>query len=66
MADFIELTEYKGDKVLVNVEHIIKVRQDTEGCYLYFDVTTGNEKSTSISILHIAENYSVVKRKLQQ
>lgn len=52
--------------MLVNIEHIIKVRPDEEGTYLYFDVVTGNNGSTSLSVLHVAESYSVVKRKLQQ
>ena len=51
MADFIELTEINGDKVMINIDHILKVCQDKEGCYVYFDVATGNEKSTSITRL---------------
>lgn len=66
MAEFVEFKEYKGNKVLVNIEHIIKVRPDEEGSYLYFDVTTGNSGSTSLSLLHVVESYSAVKRKLQQ
>lgn len=66
MAEFVEFNEFKGEKMLVNIEHIIKVRPDEEGTYLYFDVVTGNNGSTSLSVLHVAESYSVVKRKLQQ
>ena len=66
MADFIELTEYEGEKVLLNVEHILKVRPDEKGCYVFFDVVTGNGNSTSLSLIHVAETYSIVKRKLQQ
>lgn len=66
MAEFIEFKEYNGDKVLVNIEHIVKVRPDDIGTYLYFDITTGKNGSTSFSILHVEESYSVVKRKLQQ
>lgn len=66
MAEFVEFKEYRGDKVLVNIEHIIKVRPDEEGTYLYFDVATGNSNTTSLSLLHVAENYNAVKRKLQR
>jgi len=66
MAEFIELTEYDGKKVLLNIEHILKIRPDEKGCYIYFDVATGNGNSSSISMLHVEEAYSVVKRKLQQ
>lgn len=66
MAEFVEFREVKGDKVLVNIEHIIKVRPDEEGTYLYLDVATGNNVSTAPSLLHVAEMYSVVKRKLKQ
>lgn len=65
MAEFVEFNEYKGDKVLVNIEHIIKVRPDEEGTYLYFDTVTGNQGSTSLALLHVEETYSVVKRMLQ-
>lgn len=65
MAEFVEFKEYRGDKVLVNIEHIIKVRPNSEGTYLYFDATTGTQGSTSLSTLHVAESYSVVRRKLQ-
>lgn len=67
MAEFIELTEYEGKKVLLNIEHILKVRPDDKGCYIYFDVATGNSNgSTSLAFVHVEETYSVVKRKLQQ
>ncbi len=67
MAFFIELTEYDGKKVLLNIEHIMKVRPDEKGCYIYLAVATGsNNGSMSLAMLHVAETYSVVKRKLQQ
>lgn len=66
MAEFVEFTEYDGKKVLLNVEHILKVRPDDKGSYIYFDVTTGSNNSTTPSLLHVAENYTAVKRKLQQ
>ena len=66
MADFVEFTEHKGDKVLVNIEHIIKIQPDEEGTYLYFDTTIGNQNSTTLSLLHVEESYAVVKRKLQK
>ena len=66
MADFVEFTEHKGDKVLVNIEHIIKIQPDEEGTYLYFDTTIGNQNSMSPSILHVEKSYTAVKRKLQQ
>ena len=66
MAEFIELTEYDGNKVLINTERILKVRPDDKGCYIYFDVATGNGNSTSLAVLHVNETYAVVKRKLQQ
>ena len=65
MAEFIELTEYEGKKVLLNAEHILKVLPNEKGCYVYFDVVTGSNGSTSLSVLHLAESYAVVKRKLQ-
>ena len=67
MAEFIELTEYDGKKVLLNTEHILKIQPDDKGCYMFFDVATGsNNGSTSLTHLHVEESYSVVKRKLQQ
>ena len=66
MAEFIELTEYDGKKILLNVEHIVKVRPDDKGCYIYFDVAIGNNDSTSLSLIHVNETLAVVKRKLQQ
>ena len=65
MAEFVELTEYEGNKVLLNIEHILKVRPNEKGCYVYFDVVTGSNNSTSLSVLHLAESYVVVKRRLQ-
>lgn len=66
MAEFVEFTEYDGKKVLLNIEHVLKVRPDDKGCYIYFDVAIGNSNSSSISMLHVEETYAVVKRKLQQ
>jgi hypothetical protein len=67
MAEFIELTEYDGKKVLLNTEHILKIRPDDKGCYIYFDVATGSSNgSTSLTLLHVEESYSAIKRKLQQ
>lgn len=67
MAEFIELTEYDGRKVLLNIGHILKIVPDDKGCYVYFDVSTGSSSgSTSLTLLHVAESYSVIKRKLQQ
>ncbi len=66
MSEFIEFNEYKGGKALVNIEHIVKVRPADDGTsYLYFDAATGSQGSTSLAVLHVAESYSVVKRKLQ-
>lgn len=64
MAEFIEFKDTKGEKVFVNVEHIIKVRPDNNGTYLYFDVISGN--SSCPYPLHVAEKYETVKRKLLQ
>lgn len=67
MAEFIELTEYDGQKVLLNIEHILKIWPDDKGCYIYFGVATANSRdSTSLAVLHVEESYFVVKRKLQQ
>lgn len=66
MAEFIELTEHDGKKVLLNIEHILKVRPEDKGCYIYFDVATRNGNSSGLSMLHVEESYSVIKRKLQQ
>lgn len=66
MAEFIELTEYDGKKVLLNIEHILKIQPDDKGCYIYFNIATGSSNgSTSLVQLHVEELYSVVKRKLQ-
>lgn len=64
MAEFIELTETKGNKILINSEHVLKVRSDDNGCFVYFDVATGND-STSLSLVHVLESYATVKKKLQ-
>ena len=66
MSEFIELTEIDGKKILLNVEHILKVRPDEKGCYIYFDVLNGSNGSVSPALLHVAETYAVVKKKLQQ
>ncbi len=66
MAEFIEFEEFNGDKVLVNIEHIIKVRSAKEGTYIYFDSAIEHQGSSSLALLHITENFSSVKRKLQQ
>lgn len=65
-TEFIELTEYEGKKFLVNTVHIVKVRPDDEGAYLYFDVAIGSGGSLSLSCVHVAESYFAVKRLLQQ
>lgn len=64
MAEFLELTELDGDKVLLNIEHILKVCPNENGCYVFFDVAIGNDRSTNLSPLHVKENYTVVKRNL--
>ena len=66
MAAFVEFTEYKGEKVLVNIEHVIKVRPDDDGTYIYFDAATGSQGSISLSVLHVEDSYSTVKRTLQR
>ena len=66
MAEFLELTDYSGEKVLVNPELIIKVCPEKQGCVLFFAVSTGSGNSTSLYCEHVAENYAAVKKKLQQ
>ena len=65
-TEFIELTEYKGKKFLINPVHIVKVRPDDEGAYVYFDVAIGSGGTLSLSSVHVAESYFAVKRILQQ
>ncbi len=66
MSEFVEFKEYKGDKILVNIEHIVKVLPDNENSYIYLDVVIGNNGSTSPSLIHVEESYSAIKRKLKQ
>lgn len=66
MAEFVEFKEFKGDRVLVNIDHIIKVRPNEVGTYLYFDTAIGDQSSMSLSMLHVVESFPVVKRILQQ
>ena len=65
MAEFIELTEYDGEKVLLNKEHILKVCPDDEGgAYVYFDVVMLNGNSSCLRTMHVAESYSAIKKML--
>jgi len=65
-AEFIELTEYEGRKFLLNTAHVLRVRPDDDGAYLYFDVAIGRGDSLSLSCVHVAESYSSIKRLLLQ
>jgi hypothetical protein len=65
MAKFIELTDFEGEKVFVNVEHIIKVRPDKDGSYIYFDQTTNNGSYLHPIPLHISESYEEIKSMMQ-
>lgn len=64
MAQFLELTVYDGKKVLLNIEHILKVCPDEIGCYVFFVVVSGTNGSTSIERIHVKESYATLKRKL--
>lgn len=66
MADFVEFTDYKGERVLINPNHILKVCAEKQGCILFFAVSIGNGNSTSLYCEHVTESYAVVKKKLQQ
>lgn len=66
MGEFIELTDCNGERVLVNINHVIKVQPSGEGTCIFFDVLTGNNSSANIYCEHVAENYVVVKKKIQQ
>lgn len=65
MAEFIELTKTDGEKVLANVEHIIKVVPNEKGSIVYFDTAEGNNNGTHLSSLFIADTYATVKKKLK-
>lgn len=65
MADFIELTEYKGEKVLVNTSHIVKVVPEDSGSCIFFDVAMDNNRSCYLAYLHVEESYTSLKRKLE-
>ena len=66
MGEFLEFTDYKGEKVLVNINHIIKVEPRDEGVCLYFDISTESGSSSSLYCECVAERYAIVKKKLQQ
>lgn len=66
MTDFIELTEYKGEKVLISVRHVVKLRPDDKGTIIYLDIATGNEGSASLECVYVEETYALVKRKLSE
>lgn len=66
MAEFIELRENDGEKVLVNIEHVIRVCPDEKGCYIYFDFATINGDYSHPHVMHLADKYEEVKRKIQQ
>lgn len=65
MAEFIDLTKTDGEKVLANVEHIIKVVSNEKGSIVYFDTAEGNNNDTHLSSLFISDNYAAVKKKLK-
>jgi len=66
MAEFVELTDNNGERVLINPELILKVCPERQGCVLFFAVSTGSGNSTSLYCEHVAESYAIVKKKLQQ
>ena len=64
MADFIELTRYDGEKILVGMDHIVEIHPDTEGAIIYYDFATGNNGNVSQDRVHVKESFSTIKRKL--
>lgn len=64
MAEFIELREIDGEKVLINKEHVIKLSPDKNGSYIYFDIVMTNGSGTYPYPFHVADDYESVKRKL--
>lgn len=66
MAEFVEFTRTDGDRILLNVDHIVKVYPGKDGTYIYFDVVYGGKDSISLAKEFVTEDYSVVKKKLPQ
>lgn len=64
MAEFIELTRYDGEKILVGTEHIVEVHPYKEGAIIYYDMVTGNSGNISQNHVHVNESYVTIKRKL--
>lgn len=64
MADFIELTRYDGEKILVGTDHIVEVVPDTDGAIIFYDLTSGNNGNISQDRVVVKEKYATVKRKL--
>ena len=64
MAEFIELTQQSVGKVLVSVEHIVKIKSLNNGSMIYLDVPGGYGNSISIQSIHVEESYAELKRKL--
>ena len=66
MAEFVEFTRTDGDKILLNVHHIVKIYPGKDGTYIYFDVVSGGKDSISFAREFVTEDYSVIRKKLQQ
>lgn len=64
MADFIELTRYDGEKILVGTDHIVEVVPDTDGTIIYYDFASGNNGNISQDRVAVKEQYATIKRKL--
>ena len=63
MAEFIEVTEHaSGKKNLINVEHIMKIRPDESGSYIFFVAMSGSNGTVSPNCIHVTESYSFIKR----
>ena len=68
MAEFVEFTEYQGEKILVNIEHIIKVQPDKNGSYIYFNEESKNLLQEAYGIDDLNQGYyldGIVSRKKQ-
>ncbi len=69
MARFIELTQFiynKSVKVTINVEHILKIEQDSQnnGSLIYWALSPNNDRGALIPEVFL-ESYDVVLRLIE-
>jgi len=64
MAEFIEVTRFDGEKIIVGTDHIVEIIPDTEGSVIFYDIVTGNNGNISQNRVHIKEKYAIIRHKL--